>query len=86
MRADVIKRLPGDHTSTGIRGNKTFKIEAVMLDVSNTTILEVYLLCFVVTLNIKVNRTAVLSIMYRLFYVVITTDVLFKKNMNCKYT
>jgi len=39
MRADVIKRLPGDHTSTGIGGNKTFKIEAVMLDVSNTTIL-----------------------------------------------
>jgi len=69
MRADVIKRLPGDHTSKGIGGNKTFKIGAPMLDMSITTILKVYLPCFVVTLNIKVLGTGVLSIMCSLFFV-----------------
>ena len=53
MTTGVIKRLPGDYTNTGIGGDKTFKIEAAMLNVSNTTILKVCLPCFVVTVNIN---------------------------------
>jgi hypothetical protein len=85
MTTDVIKRLPGDYTNTDTGGNKTFNIEAAKLDVSNTAVLKVYLPCSVVTVNIKVHKTVFLLIICCLFCVVVKTDVLLKKNMNCRY-
>jgi hypothetical protein len=85
MRADVRKRLPGDHTSAGTGVDRTFKREAVMLDVSNTTIVKFYLPCFVVTVNIKIHRPVTLSIVYRLLYVDVTTGMLLEETRNSKW-
>lgn len=75
--------MPGDRKRKGTGVNKTFEIEAAKLNVSNSTILKLYLSCFV-SVYIKIHGTAAVSVVCLLLCVSVQTVLLFKKSINFK--